>query len=132
MGVVGQGGGAPHLGEAAARCPGRRRAHSGRAQPRPTVERVDERTVTEHLSAERLEQALGEVTDPREPPVPVQVWLGADARWWDGELHGWGTNPNGSSGELRGMVTGVREYAPGFWAEFLTWATVERVRQRAE
>ena len=128
MKLGGQAGGAL----AAAGGPGRRRVHSGRRQARPTVDRVDERTVTEHLSAERLEQALGEITDPREPAVPVEVWLGADARWWEGVLHGWGTNPNGSSGELRGLVTGVREYAPGFWAEFLTWATVERVRQRTE
>lgn len=89
-----------------------------------------DRVLTGRVSAERRDAALEEVTDPREPPVPVEVFLGLDARWWDGELHGWAPNPNGSSEELRGLVTGVREYAPGFWAEFLTWATTDRVRQR--
>jgi hypothetical protein len=90
----------------------------------------DPHRVTGHLSAERWEQALDQVMDPRDPPVAVEVWLGLDSRWWDGELHGWAPNPNGSGSELRGLVSGVREYAPGFWAEFLTWASVDRVRQR--
>ena len=88
------------------------------------------RLLTGRVSPERRDAALDEVTDPRDPSVPVEVWLGLDARWWDGELHGWAPNPHGSSEELRGLVTGVREYAPGFFAEFLTWATVERVRRR--
>ena len=88
--------------------------------------------MTEHLTDDQRYRALDQVTDPREPPVPVEVFLGLDARWWDGELHGWGPNPNGSDGTLRGLVFGVREYAPGFWAEFVTWATVDRVPPRAE
>jgi hypothetical protein len=102
------------------------------ARSTPTVAAVSDegRMLTGRVSAERWDRALDEVLDPRDPPVPVEVWLGMDARWWDGELHGWAPNPNGSSDELRGLVRGVREYAPGFWAEFLTWATIERVRQR--
>lgn len=84
----------------------------------------------QRVPPERLEEELGKVTDPREPAVPVAVWLGLDARWWDGELHGWAPNPHGGDDGLRGLVVAPREYSPGFWAEYIGWVTPERVRQR--
>ena len=82
------------------------------------------------VPAERLEEELDKVTDPREPPVPVEVYLGLDARWWAGELHGWAPNPNGADDALRGLVVAPREFAPGYWSEYIGWVTQDRLRQR--
>ena len=70
------------------------------------------------------------MVDRRDPPVPVAVWLGLDARWWDGVLHGWAANPNGGDTGLRGLVVAPREYAAGFWADYIGWVRPERVRRR--
>lgn len=87
-------------------------------------------TVTEHLRPGQLEYELAKVEARRDPPVPVTVWLLLDGAWHDAELLGWARNPNGSSGALMGLVFLVREYAPGFEAELLTWAPVENIRLR--
>jgi hypothetical protein len=49
----------------------------------------------------------------------------------DGLLYGWAANPNGANDGWRGLVSGVREFAPGYEAEFLTWVRAEDVKQRA-
>jgi len=38
---------------------------------------------------------------------------------------------NGSNDGWRGLVGGVREFAPGFGAEFLTWVRAEDIRRIA-
>lgn len=103
---------------------GERVAVAGRSSP--TVVPVNRQRVP----AARLAAELAKVTDRREPAVPVEVWLGIDARWWDGELHGWAPNPHGADGSLRGLVIAPREYSPGFWSEYIGWVTPDRLRQR--
>jgi hypothetical protein len=60
-------------------------------------------------------------------PVDVRAALPGETR--DAVLHGWSSNPRGVDG-MWGLVTGVREYADGFWAEFCWWVAAENVRQR--
>lgn len=83
--------------------------------------------ITEHLAPGRLERELGKVEDRREPPVPVLVRTTLPGRLVDVALLGWAHAPNGSPG-LYGLVRGLREYAPGFWAEFLWWRRAEELR----
>lgn len=87
--------------------------------------------ITEHLRAGLLEHEMAKVEQRRDPPVPVTVWLLLDGQEHDGELLGWASSPNGSSGELAGLVFLVREYAAGFGAELLTWVRSEDVRPRS-
>lgn len=61
--------------------------------------------------------ALPRITVPM--PVRVTAWLLLDSAAHHGLLYGW-----------RGPVAGVREFAPGFAAEFLAWVRAEDVRQR--
>jgi hypothetical protein len=75
-----------------------------------------------------LEYELTKVEQSREPPVPVWAWLSLDGREWAGELYGWAANPNGGDDGWRGLVLAPREFAPGFWAEFLGWVRAEHVR----
>lgn len=84
--------------------------------------------ITEHLAPGRLEQELAKVEQRRDPPVAV--WALRDGVEVAGELHGWAENPRGSNDGWRGLVQGVREYAPGFWAEYLSWVRAEQVRER--
>ena len=86
--------------------------------------------VTEHLRPGQLEEELAKVEQLRDPPVPVTVWLLLDGREHDADLLGWARSPNGDSGGLMGLVFLLREYAPGFHAELLTWAAVENIRPR--
>ena len=83
--------------------------------------------VTEHLRPGQVEAELVKVEDVRDPPVPVEAWL-LDA-WWPAELHGWARNPRGVDG-MWGLCVGLREYAPGYAAEFCTWVAAEGIRQR--
>lgn len=85
--------------------------------------------ITEHLRAGQLERELGKVEDRREPPLPVLVRTTLPGELRDVELLGWAHAPNGAPG-LYGLVRGLREYSPGFWAEFLWWHTAEDVRVR--
>ena len=62
--------------------------------------------------------------------MPVSAWLFLDGREWDGELYGWSENPNGADDGWRGLVVGVREYAPGFLAEFCQWIPADSIRPR--
>jgi hypothetical protein len=79
---------------------------------------------------ERIAEECEKVTDRRDPPVPVWVWLTLDGREWAGELLGWADNPNGADDGLRGLVLAPREYAAGFWAEYLGWVRAEHIRRR--
>jgi hypothetical protein len=74
------------------------------------------------------EHERGKIDDRRDPPVPVTVWLPLDSRDWEGELWGWAANPNGGDDGWRGLVFLMREFAPGFWAEFLGWVRGEHIR----
>jgi len=106
-----------------------------RAAGAPTVVGVGEerRLVTGHLPEGELERELARVTDRRDPPVPVDGWLRLDSRWTAGELHGWRMGSTGAeTGRLVGMVTGLREYAPGFWCEYLLWLFTEQLRIRPD
>ena len=87
--------------------------------------------LTERISQQRLQYELGKVDDPRDPPVPVVAWLGLDSRNRAGVLYGWAVNPNGADDGWRGLVRVVREYAPGFEAEYLGWVRAEHI-SRAE
>ena len=58
------------------------------------------------------------------------AWLSLDGREWAGELYGWAANPNGADDGWRGLVVAPREFARGFWAEFLGWVRAEQIRQR--
>lgn len=86
--------------------------------------------ITEHLAPGRLEQELAKVEQRRDPPVPVWAWLLLDSAEHAGELYGWAENPRGSGDGWRGLVRGVRQYAPGFHAEYLAWVRAEQIRQR--
>jgi hypothetical protein len=83
--------------------------------------------ITEHLHPGQLERELGKVEDRREPPVPVLVRTTLPGQLVDVALLGWAHGPNGAPG-LYGLVRGLREYAPGFWAEFLWWQSAEDLR----
>lgn len=85
--------------------------------------------ITEHLQPGRLERELAKVEERRDPPVPVVVRTLLDGETRDVQLHGWARSPRGSEG-LWGLVTGLREYAPGFWAEVCWWLAAENVRPR--
>lgn len=76
----------------------------------------------------QLEFELDQCDELREPPVPVTVRFFDE--WHDAELYGWAANPNGSNDGWRSLVGGVREFAPRFEAEFLTWVRSEDIRQR--
>lgn len=85
----------------------------------------------QRLPSGRLDEELAKTEDPRDPPVPVTAWLLLDGAWHDGVLHGWASNPRGAGDGLRGLVTLVREYAPGFVAEAVFWVPAENVRRRS-
>lgn len=84
----------------------------------------------QRLDPARLEEELGKVEDLRDPPVPVWAWLVLDGAEVAGELHGWAEDPRGADDGLRGLVLAVREFAPGFHAEYLGWVRAEHVRRR--
>lgn len=84
----------------------------------------------EHLRDGQLEYELDKCDELREPPVPVTAWLLVDSATHDGLLYGWAANPNGANDGWRGLVGGVREFAPGFAAEFLIWVRAEDVARR--
>ncbi|MCW2904675.1 MAG: hypothetical protein JWO67_6940 [Streptosporangiaceae bacterium] len=86
--------------------------------------------IVEHLRDGQLDYELGKCDELRNPPVPVWAWLSLDGREWAGDLYGWAANPNGADDGWRGLVGGVREFAPGFGAEFLGWVPAEHIRQR--
>jgi hypothetical protein len=86
--------------------------------------------IVEHLRQGQLDFELAQAEELRDPPVPVAVWLLLDGREHDGLLYGWAPNPRGANDGWRGLVRGVREFAPGFEAEFLTWVRAEDIRQR--
>lgn len=86
--------------------------------------------IVEHLREGQFEYELGKCDELREPPVPVTAWLHVDSTAHDGLLYGWSANPNGSSDGWRGLVFGVREFAPAFAAEFLTWVRAEDIARR--
>lgn len=84
----------------------------------------------EHLCDGQLDYELDKCDQLREPPVPVTVWLLLDSAAHNGLLYGCAAHPNGSNDGWRGLVGGVREYAPAFEAEFLSWVRAENIRQR--
>lgn len=84
--------------------------------------------VTEHLVPGRLVRELRKVEYLRDPPVPVEVRRLLPGQQCGTVLLGWAHAPNGAGG-LYGLVWGLREYAPGFWAEFLWWAAVDAIRR---
>jgi hypothetical protein len=84
----------------------------------------------QQLPEGRLEYERTKVEQPRTPPVPVWAWLSLVSREWAGELFGWAANSNGADEGWRGLVVAPREFAPGFWAEFMGWVRVEHIRQR--
>lgn len=86
----------------------------------------------QRLPAGRLDEELAKADEVRDPPVLVWAWLTLDSREVRGELYGWADNPNGADDGLRGLVLAPREYAPGFWAEYLGWVRAEHVRQRRD
>ncbi|MCU1614721.1 MAG: hypothetical protein JWO98_2261 [Frankiales bacterium] len=87
--------------------------------------------LVERLREGQLNFELEKVDEPREPPVPVTARLLLDSAEHDGLLYGWAVDPNGADDGWRGLVGGVREYAPGFEAEFLMWVRAEDIRQRS-
>ncbi len=62
---------------------------------------------------DRLAAELPEVTDRRDPPIPVTVHLPLDDEHHDGVLHGWSRTAT-DDGALRGLIVVRREYSPGF------------------
>jgi hypothetical protein len=86
--------------------------------------------MVQRLPEGRLEYERAKVNQPREPPLPVWAWLPLDGREWVGELYGWAANPNGADDGWRGLVVAHREFAHGFWTEFLGWVRAEHIRQR--
>lgn len=85
--------------------------------------------ITEHLQPDQLEYELGLVEHRRDPPVPVEVRSLHPGATRDVVLYGWARNPRGAAG-MWGLVTGLREYAPGFLAEFCWWTSSENIRPR--
>jgi hypothetical protein len=81
---------------------------------------------------ERLDEELAKVEDLRDPPVPVTAWLVLDGCDRDGLLYGWSADPRGADDGLRGLVVAVREYAPGFFAEYCGWVGADHIRRRVE
>jgi hypothetical protein len=77
-----------------------------------------------------MAEELAKVEQLRDPPVPVRFWLSVDSKDVAGELHGWAANPNGSDDGWRGLVTAAREFAAGFWTEWLGWVRLEQIRQQ--
>lgn len=88
--------------------------------------------MVEHLRPGALEDELALADERRDPPVPVAAWLSLDSREWVGELYAWAAKPNGSNDGWRGLVLLLREFAPGFWAEYLGWVRAEHIRQLAD
>jgi hypothetical protein len=86
--------------------------------------------IVQRLRPGALDHELAKVEAPRDPPVPVTVWLSLDGCAWNGELFGWAANPNGANDGWRGLVLAPREFAPGFWAEYLGWARAEYISPR--
>jgi hypothetical protein len=86
--------------------------------------------ITQRLQEGWLEYELTKVEQLREPPVRVWAWPRLDGREWAGELYGWAANPNGADDGWRGLVLAPREFAPGFWTQYLGWVPAERIRQR--
>lgn len=84
----------------------------------------------QRVTPERLADELEKVEQRRDPPVPVWFRRSVDSEEVAGELHGWASNPNGSDDGWRGLVTAPREYAPGFWTEWVGWVRQESIRQR--
>lgn len=84
----------------------------------------------QRVRQDRLLRELGKADQLRNPPVPVRAWLLLDGAEVDGHLLSWAENPNGGDDGLRGLVLAVREYAPGYHAEFLGWVPAERIRRR--
>jgi len=84
----------------------------------------------QRLREGRLEEELGKVEDLRDPPVPVVAWLTLDGCDREGLLYGWAENPRGADDGWRGLVSAVREYAPGFFAEYLGWVRAEHIRKQ--
>lgn len=85
----------------------------------------------EHLRDDRLDFELDKCDELRDPPVPVTAWLLLDSAAHDGLLYGWAADPNGGDDGWRVLVGGVREFAPGFEAEFLSWVRAENLRLRS-
>jgi hypothetical protein len=81
---------------------------------------------------ERIEEDLAKATELRDPPVLVYARLTLDGRERASHLYGWAYNPNGGNDGLRGPVLLVREYVPGFYAEFLGWIRAGDIRRREE
>ena len=67
------------------------------------------------------------VDDLRDPPIPVVAWLTLDGEDREGLPYGWAENPCGADDGWRGLVGAAREYAPGFWAEYLGWVRAEQI-----
>lgn len=84
----------------------------------------------EHLRDGQLEDELDKCDELRDPPVPVTAWLHVDSTAHDGLLYGWAANPNGANDGWRGLIGGVREFTPGFEAEFLSWVRAEDITRR--
>lgn len=87
--------------------------------------------LVEHVPPERWARELARVTDRRDPPVAVSVWLLLDGRAWEGRLHGWAVDPLGAGG-LMGLVFLVREFTPGFEAEYLHWEPVRSISRHGD
>jgi hypothetical protein len=77
----------------------------------------------------QLDYELDKCDELRDPPVPVTAMLLLDSAAHDGLLYGWAAEPNGGDG-WRGLVASVREFAPGFQAEFSIWVRAENIRRR--
>ena len=84
----------------------------------------------QRMPRERIDEELAKADELRDPPVPVwaRVMLGEPDL--AGELYGWAANPNGADDGWRGLVLAPRQYAPGFWAEFLGWVSGDHIRKR--
>jgi hypothetical protein len=86
--------------------------------------------IVEHLREGQLDYELDKRDELQEPSVPVTAWLLVHGAAHDGLLYGWAANPNGGDDGWRGLIGGVREFAPGFAAEFLFWVRAEDIAQR--
>ena len=86
--------------------------------------------IVEHLREGHVEYELSKADELRDPPVPVTAAHLFDGPEVAGLLYAWSANPNGADDGWRGLVRGVREFAPGFEAEFLTWVRAESIRPR--
>ena len=86
--------------------------------------------MVQRLREGALRYELSKVEQPRDPAVPVWAWLPLDDREWASGLYGWAANPNGADDGWRGLVCAPREFAPGFWAEYLGWVRAVHIRRR--